>query len=342
MKYTVLNLNYQLRLFLYDWVSNYREQNHKLDPEITEVENIKTSYVQTAEFIEATEKENKSLYRLLISLLFSDTYCNIAYILTHRAQYADMDLSNIECWNYIQDLNSVDDVIDLVKKGKLSLPKMVENSVHFLVKDDYDKALCFAECNMGYLVKISPFAMFEWDDLFAPADLEDIVADYQEIADAISEYYDEHPEDEEEYDPTVEETVVAFIDQASYVDELIDYLKIQQFYDYALFKRTMIEVINLVYRFYKSIDEDEEISATFDGLAEDEAAILDILENQPLSVILDLVLTDYNAIKMILLAYLNLKTGLMEIDVDDLVETSEDYVDEKVMKKFYGGNNESH
>ena len=341
MKYKTLNLNDQLRVFLYDKVKNYQEQNKKMNPEIIEVDNVKDSYKQTAEFIEQTEKENYSLYRLLVALLFSDTYCNIVYILTHPVLFGDMDLSQIECWDFIQDLNSIDDVIAMIKEGKLQLHKMVENSIHFAILDDYEKALRFAECTMGYLVKISPFAMFEWDDLFSPSDIDGIIEPYQEIADAIIKYYDEHPEDEDDFE--LEETEPEFIDQAIYYDSVIDFLKIQHFYDYDLFKKIMIEIINLVYRLYKTVEEDEDVAEYYGGLGDMESDLLDIIENEPLQATLDLVLTDYNAIRLMISTFLDLHTGIIEISVDDLLDSSNDYVDEKVMKKLYKGDqNENH
>lgn len=127
--------------------------------------------------LEQIKLKTPIIYKHIIGMVFADTYRIYCYI----KDFLTLSKEEEEVFEFISSVRNIEDLFEVLKNNKLSLSDLIENSVAFALKDDYEKSLCYTSSDLDFAAKFNPFTYIENDSIFNEYPLESFVSQYKEL-----------------------------------------------------------------------------------------------------------------------------------------------------------------
>ena len=94
--------------------------------------------------LEQIKLKTPIIYKHIIGMVFADTYRIYCYI----KDFLSLSKEEEEVFEFISSVRNIEDLFEVLKNNKLSLSDLIENSVAFALKDDYEKSLCYTASDL--------------------------------------------------------------------------------------------------------------------------------------------------------------------------------------------------
>lgn len=337
-----LQYNHYFRCLICNWYEQKNEEGKRED-----ISNLK------AKVLDLKEK-SPLLYKYIIGLIFADTYRNLSYV----RDYLGFDEDDKQLMDLLSCVTDIDDLIKKVENDEISFNLLLENTLNFYMKQDYDKSLCYVSCDNEYLLKFNPFLVLEEDDLFKQIPLEYFASEYKILVEALNglkedmnekdfELTDEE-ETQEDFEPSDEEETFELIDEEEIqedfepsddqkeleeeMDGLLNLfenmLRIQQYHDPSFCKKCLLELIKTYYRLIKTYSYHN-----IESLEEADYYLIKLIEENNIDDIIEEVMLDSKLVSILIDEYLNYSIGQCDFEEDE-IESCFDEVDSKIKTKL--------
>lgn len=254
------------------------------------------------------------IYKHIIGLVFADTYRIYCYIRDY------LSLSEEEKINYefIINVKDLNDLFEKIANNEINLKDLIENSVAFGLKDDYEKSLCYTASDIDFSAKFNPFTYIENDNIFKEYPLLSFTSQYKDL---MEELENEELEKQEKLEIETEIEGV--------IESLRCQLLIMSYNNYDNFKKMMLDMINIFYKVTKA----EEISNP-EILEEIDYRVIKLVEDNSLSDIIDEFVGDEDLMYLLIDDFLSITSGQYEVDELEVENCFEENVRDDVKQKL--------
>lgn len=273
--------------------------------------------------LEQIKLQTPMIYKHIIGLAFADTYRIYCYI----NDFLSLSKEEEKVFNFILNINDIEDLFQILKRNELSLSDLIENSVAFALKDDYEKSLCYISSDLDFAAKFNPFTYIENDSIFNEYPIESFVSQYKKLLKELEEIDEEY--DEENSLEKNNEKIEIQSEIEGIVESLRCQLLIMSYNNYDGFKKMMLTMVNVFYKVTKA----EEISCP-DLLEQIDYRILKLVEENTIADIIDEFIGDDDLMYLLIDDFLSITSGQYEIDEEEVENCFENNVRDDVKKKL--------
>lgn len=273
--------------------------------------------------LEQIKLKTPIIYKHIIGMVFADTYRIYCYI----KDFLSLSKEEEEVFEFISSVRNIEDLFEVLKNNKLSLSDLIENSVAFALKDDYEKSLCYTASDLDFAAKFNPFTYIENDSIFNEYPLESFVSQYKELlkeSEQLDEKYDEENHPEENNERVEIESEIEGV-----VENLRCQLLIMSYNNYDGFKKMMLAMINIFYKVTKA----EAISCP-ELLEQIDYRILKLVEENTVADIVDEFIGDDDLMYLLIDDFLSITSDQYEIDEEEIEDCFENNVRDDVKRKL--------
>ena len=306
-----LQYNHYFRCLICNW---YEQKNKEGERE--DISNLKTKILDLKE-------KSPLLYKYIIGLIFADTYRDLAYV----RDYLGFDEDDKQLMDLLSSVTDIDDLIKKVESDEISFNLLLENTLNFYMKQDYDKSLCYVSSDNEYLLKFNPFLVLEEDDLFKQIPLEYFVSEYKSLVEELNDLKEDIDLEDEDFEPTDEQRELE-----EELDGLLNLfentLRIQQYHDPSFCKKCLLELIKNYYRLIKTYSQHN-----IESLEEADYYLIKLIEENSIDDIIDEVMVDSKLLSILIDEYLNYSIGECDFEEFEIDSCFED-VDSKIKSKL--------
>lgn len=252
---------------------------------------------------------NPTLYKLIVGMLFADTY----RILSYKKEYFEASGEELTLLKWITSVDSMSELISYIDMNNINLSDLVEYGLSFGRKTLYQQYLCYDASDMGFAIKFNPFMLLEYADIIKPYSLEKLL---------------------EEFSAGVEETE-SDIKITKSAEAIVFYLK-EKILVYSQcneeeLKRVMTEIIRHYYKLTKAY----QLKRPEDILDFDEF-LMKLIDEHEINDVIDCIIHDEQLLMYIVRLYLESKSFGCDFSDEEIESYFQNNTSDKIKKKLEG------